>query len=173
MSSAKWGPFCSGPNVWTHCGIAMPYIYKYLVNVGSGNGFLPDDAKSLSETLLTSHLWGLLAISQKMLRNVYIYIFQWYEFEKNHFILQSVRGQWVNINVFLLLLCAGSCCHKSIIFFLIDCFIVPTCATWCSAVQALGQKQTLHKQSSQISIYRYLQFEANFHTPLTVWLPPN
>ena len=49
-----WFVFCLnfGEIDWvTYCNQVMPY----LVNVGSGNGLLPDSTKPLPETVLTYH----------------------------------------------------------------------------------------------------------------------
>ena len=35
------------------------------VNIGSGNGLLPDGTKPLPEPVLTNHSWGLVAIHQR------------------------------------------------------------------------------------------------------------
>ena len=39
----------------THCGLVMPYDDIDLVNIGSGNGLLPDGTKPLPEPVLTYH----------------------------------------------------------------------------------------------------------------------
>ena len=58
MSSAKRRPFCLGLNVLIgiHCDLMTPYVDIDLkVNIGSGNGLLPDGTKPLSEPMLTYH----------------------------------------------------------------------------------------------------------------------
>ena len=37
---------------WHHM---LTYIYRILVNIGSGNGFMPDGIKPLPEAMLTYH----------------------------------------------------------------------------------------------------------------------
>ena len=39
----------------THCGLLTPYVDKIWVNIGSGNGLLPDGTKPLPEPMLTYH----------------------------------------------------------------------------------------------------------------------
>ena len=43
-------------DVLTHCGLVMPYVDMCLVNIGLGNGLLPDGTKPLPEPMLTYHL---------------------------------------------------------------------------------------------------------------------
>ena len=47
------GPHHKGP--LTHWGLVMPYGAKIWVNIGSGNGLLPDGTKPLPEPMLTYH----------------------------------------------------------------------------------------------------------------------
>ena len=47
------------------------------VNIGSGNGLLPDGTKPLPEPMLTSHSWGSMA-------------FTWEQFQSEHPIYNSV-----------------------------------------------------------------------------------
>ena len=39
----------------THCGLMTPYGDEIWVNIGSGNGLLPDGTKPLPEPMLTDH----------------------------------------------------------------------------------------------------------------------
>ena len=39
----------------TYCGLVTPYGDIYLVNIGSGNGLLPDGNNPLLEPMLTYH----------------------------------------------------------------------------------------------------------------------
>ena len=55
ISSAKCYPFCSG----------LSNIDLGQVNVGSGNGVLPDITKTLPEPILTSHLWGSVTFTRE------------------------------------------------------------------------------------------------------------
>ena len=45
----------------TYCGLVMPYSDRDLVNIGSGNGLLPDGTKPLPEPILTDHQWSSVA----------------------------------------------------------------------------------------------------------------
>ena len=42
----------------THGGLATPYGDRTLVNIGSGNGLLPDGTQPLPEPMLTDHQWS-------------------------------------------------------------------------------------------------------------------
>ena len=44
----------------THCCLVTPYGDRVLVNIGSGNGLLPDGTKPLPEPMLTNHHWNLV-----------------------------------------------------------------------------------------------------------------
>ena len=44
----------------THGGQVTPYFDKTWVNIGSGDGLLPEDTKSWYEPMLTNHHWGLM-----------------------------------------------------------------------------------------------------------------
>ena len=48
----------SSPKISTHCGLVTTEI---CVKIGSGNGLLPDDTKSLPQPMLISHQWNLEA----------------------------------------------------------------------------------------------------------------
>ena len=63
MSSAKWQPFYWGLNVLTHCGLVMSYGILDSINIGSGNGLLPDGTKPLPEQVLTNHQQGLVVFT--------------------------------------------------------------------------------------------------------------
>ena len=43
----------------THCGLVI------WINIGSGNGLLPDGTKPLPELMLTYHQWGVVAFAAK------------------------------------------------------------------------------------------------------------
>ena len=45
-------------------------VTKIWVNIGSGNGLVPDGTKPLPEPMLTNHQWGIhmIVISQEMLK---------------------------------------------------------------------------------------------------------
>ena len=47
----------------THCDPETPFGDKDRVNIGSGNGLLPDGTKALPHPMLTGHSWGILAIT--------------------------------------------------------------------------------------------------------------
>ena len=47
----------SHKSIITHCGLVMPYS-EIWVNIGSGNGLLPDGTKPLPEPMLTDHQWS-------------------------------------------------------------------------------------------------------------------
>ena len=53
-----WSIFCE----LTHYGLVMPYDLD-LVNISSGNGFLPDSTKPLPQPMLTYNQWGSLAFT--------------------------------------------------------------------------------------------------------------
>ena len=57
-------------------------VTKNWVNIGSGNGLLPDGTKPLPEPVLTNHHWGLVALlpNGNFTLNAY-HIWPWYEFE--------------------------------------------------------------------------------------------
>ena len=42
----------------THCGFWRHMVTEIWVNIGQGNGLLPDDTKLLPEPLLTDHQWS-------------------------------------------------------------------------------------------------------------------
>ena len=44
-----------GARELTHCGLGTPYRDIEMVNIGSGNGLLPDGTKPLPEPVSTSH----------------------------------------------------------------------------------------------------------------------
>ena len=47
---------CAIKSLLTHCGLVTPYIASWnWVNIGSGNGLLPDGTKPLPEPILTYH----------------------------------------------------------------------------------------------------------------------
>ena len=48
----------------TLCGLVTPYGDIIWVNIGSGNGLLPDGTKPLPEPMLTYHQSGLVAFTQ-------------------------------------------------------------------------------------------------------------
>ena len=48
----------------THCDSMMPYGVKVPVNIGQGNGLLPDATKPLPELMLTSHQWDNKTVNQ-------------------------------------------------------------------------------------------------------------
>ena len=51
-----WGKYWDSTSyVLTHCGLVTPYGDRDLVNIGSGNGLLPDGTKPLPEPMLTYH----------------------------------------------------------------------------------------------------------------------
>ena len=50
-----WGNLPPG---LTHCVLVMPYGQIKWVNIGSGNGLVPDGTKPLPEPMLTYHQWG-------------------------------------------------------------------------------------------------------------------
>ena len=49
-----------------HCGHIDAICHRtcHLVNIGSGNGLLPDGTKPLPEPMLTNHQWGLVAFTR-------------------------------------------------------------------------------------------------------------
>ena len=53
----------------THCGLVTPYGTMSLVNIGWGNGLLPN-GKPLLEPMMTNHQLGLLASEANFTRNV-------------------------------------------------------------------------------------------------------
>ena len=59
----------------THCGLVT------WVNIGSGNGLLPDCTKPLPEPMLTYHQWGSLAII-------------WGQFDKTYFKHHLLKWTW-------------------------------------------------------------------------------
>ena len=66
VSSANGGHFVQA---LIHCGLVMPYDDIELVNIGSGNGLVPDGTKPLSEPMLTYHQWCCLAFAREVLMN--------------------------------------------------------------------------------------------------------
>ena len=54
----------------THCGLWCRILTQIWVNISSGHGLFPDNAKPLPETMLTNHQWSfgihLRTISQEM-----------------------------------------------------------------------------------------------------------
>ena len=46
------------PHREKNCGLVMPYGDRTLVNIGSGNGLVPDGTKPLPEPMLTDHQWS-------------------------------------------------------------------------------------------------------------------
>ena len=54
MTAAKWQPFCLSLNVLKQVSSQQSLVMPYdiLVNIGSGNGLLPDDTKPSPESML-------------------------------------------------------------------------------------------------------------------------
>ena len=67
------------------------------VNIGSGNGLLPDGTKPLPEPMLTYHQWGLKTFTWKKLheRCPNHQSLKWTWKPLNKTLLKSPRGQWV------------------------------------------------------------------------------
>ena len=91
MSSAKYWPFCAGHHMLTHCGLVTPYGDRNSINIGSGNGLLPDSIKPLPEPMLSDHQWSpvtfILGQFHKRLPQPSITKIMSFKF---------LRGQWVN-----------------------------------------------------------------------------
>ena len=49
--------------VLTHCGLVMPYSDIIWVNIGSGNGLMPDGTKPLPEPMMISHLLPFVVLT--------------------------------------------------------------------------------------------------------------
>ena len=100
--STEWQTVCSGLNVltgddpvatycqWdlqlqcsiTHCALWCHMATTIWVNIGSGNGLLPDGTKPLPEPLWSTHQWGLVA-------------FPWEQFQRKCSIYLSLIGVWI------------------------------------------------------------------------------
>ena len=63
--SAKWYPFCLSLKVLIWLKIGGHMGTNMWVNIGSGNGLMPDGIKPLLETLLTNYQWVLVAFTLK------------------------------------------------------------------------------------------------------------
>ena len=100
---AKYPPFCSGLNVLTHCGLVTHMGTEIWVNIGSGNGLLPDGTKPLPEPMLTDHQWSPVTfisgqfhkrcLNHQSLKTVSNYM--------SKISFKSPRGQWVNHSLWL------------------------------------------------------------------------
>ena len=77
---------CCGEAIW----------WQIWINIGSGNGLLPDSTKPLPESMLTNHLWGLVVFTSQEMCNIYIYIYS-YDFENYSLKITAAppSGKWV------------------------------------------------------------------------------
>ena len=77
----------------THCGL----VTEIWVNIGSGNGLLPDGTKPLPEPMLTYHQWGPKTFTWKKFheRCPKHQSLKWTWKTINQTLLKSPRGQWV------------------------------------------------------------------------------
>ena len=60
-SIMKWRLFCSYPHCFNSFWPCNSVWQHRSVNIGSGNGLLPDSTKPLPEPVLTCHQWDLVA----------------------------------------------------------------------------------------------------------------
>ena len=70
----------------THCGPVTPYATEIWVNIGSGNGLVPDGTRTLPKPMLTNHHWCFVTLTwgqfhMKKIQDVY----SWYELENYWF----------------------------------------------------------------------------------------
>ena len=81
----------------THWGLVTPYGDIDLVNIGSGNGLLPDGTKPLPESMLTYHKYGLVAITQGLFHIKYLshQFLKWAWNARIKISFKSPGGQWV------------------------------------------------------------------------------
>ena len=67
--------FCQQNSILTHCGLVTPYGDRVWVNIGPGNGLLPDGTKPLPEPILIYHQRCSVALTWeqfhlKLMRNI-------------------------------------------------------------------------------------------------------
>ena len=67
-----------------HCGLVMPYSDRELgqVNIGSGNGLVPEATKPLPEPMLTYHWRGFMT-------------FTWEHFHRKYSKYQALKWVWI------------------------------------------------------------------------------
>ena len=83
--------------ILTYCGLMTLYGTEIWVNIGSGNGLLPDGTKPLPEPMLTYHQRGSVALSwEQFHRKCSRYQFVKLVWNYNFKIISTFpRGQWV------------------------------------------------------------------------------
>ena len=61
-------------------------LSEILVDIGSGNGLVPDSTKPFPELMLTNSQWGLVLFTSGQFQDIY----PWYEFENCQFNLIAI-----------------------------------------------------------------------------------
>ena len=77
----------------THCGLvtqSSDISSWILVNIGLGNGLLPDGTKPLPEPVLINHQWERLAFTWGQFHSNDIYL--WHDLENNSFKITATMG---------------------------------------------------------------------------------
>ena len=94
----RLGTLCYSWLVLTHCG-HVETIWRHIsLNIGSGNGLLPDGTKPLPEPMLTNHQFSLVACTLGLFQGNTQDMYPWCEFQNNSFwdiTATSPRGQRV------------------------------------------------------------------------------
>ena len=157
MSSAKWRPFCLGPNVF-----------------GSGKGFLPDSTKPLPDPILSYLISGLCGINIRPFSQEVLNISTHKMSLKNALVRLLPRLSWASVfrdNLKLIWIISGVIPRRNLWIELIS----PSNNKYASNFEPMWSNELKRKQTTDSRIFAFkknifLAWAVVFNqTPMCVW----